>query len=69
MSAYCFLNRNDGNSLLLGTEENINLQHMTFCTLINYSDTYSDMYKLKKPLGGVPRKKMLLKFENINGDE
>ena len=27
------------------------------------------MYRLKQPLGSVPRKKMLLKFENIKGDE
>ena len=26
------------------------------------------MHKLKQPLGGVPGKKVLLKYENMNGD-
>ena len=27
------------------------------------------MHKLKQPLGSVPRKKVLVKFKNIKGDE
>ena len=27
------------------------------------------MYTLKQPLGGVPRKEVLLKFENLKGDD
>ena len=60
--------------LVTFTKETIN-RKLNFLCSVNYLSVYffwvqhSDMYKMKQPLEVVPREKVLLKFENIKGDE
>ena len=60
--------------LVIFTKETLN-KKLNFLCSVNYLRIYffwvqhSDMYKMKQPLEVVPREKVLLKFENIKGDE